>query len=194
MNTALLDNSLIESPAPLGGWDSTPAWLNRVMLEMFGGPPHNACRESALPLEANWIGPQFINIPTGEPIEVWAAKAADQAARGVEIVLLARCDTGTKGFARIWNQSDAVCFLRGRLRLGGKHRDAPYPSLLAYYGRRAQRFIQHCAALGVCLEIPIVTAAGRGGAPPPPPTRRRAINPLVALWRWIKPANPPRGK
>jgi DNA N-6-adenine-methyltransferase (Dam) len=84
-------------------------------------------------LEALWTGERvFCNPPYGPAISAWLSKSAEAA---VAVYLLpARTDT-------IWfhqsvlTKAREVRFLQGRLRFNGNKGRAPFPSLLAIFGR-----------------------------------------------------------
>lgn len=105
-------------------------------------------------LELPWKtdGLVFVNPPYGRGIEAWVSKCRQsewQSALGVVALLPARPDT------RWWQDncappvSNAVCFLRGRLRFLEAPAPAPFPSALVYWGYRGKAFLEAVQGLGV---------------------------------------------
>lgn len=94
-------------------------------------------------LAQDWGGERvFCNPPYGRQVGKWAEKAFVESRKpGTLVVLLVASRTDTSWFHDyIWGHADEVRFLKGRLRFesGGVPGDAaPFPSLVAVYGRDA---------------------------------------------------------
>lgn len=90
----------------------------------------------------------FVNPPYGRALGAWTRKAFFEAAHfGTEIVLLVPARTDTKWFQPLW-QADALCFWEGRIKFLGADGHAPFPSVLAYWGPRADTFQHFFSAKG----------------------------------------------
>jgi hypothetical protein len=104
------------------------------------------------------LGLVYANPPYGKTIKQWAAKIADEAARGVEIVALLPSRTDTTWFQNhVSTRADAICFWRGRLRFidaDGKpaKSGATFPCMAAYFGPRADRFRAIFAVHGFIVD------------------------------------------
>lgn len=92
-----------------------------------------------LPWTSN--GLVYCNPPYGREVKKWVQKASVEAARGAEIIMLlpARPDTS---WCQKWvfGTADSVLFWSGRLTFKGAPHPAPFPSMLAYWGKRKSSF------------------------------------------------------
>lgn len=96
-------------------------------------------------LDIDWTddmgdGLAYVNPPYGREIGRWVQRCAlfgTTYAREVVALLPARPDT--KWFTDAWT-ANALCFWRGRLRFLGAPSSAPFPSVVAYWGRHKYRF------------------------------------------------------
>jgi hypothetical protein len=111
---------------------AVPDGLNQVWPELASG------------------GLPYVNPPYGRDIGRWLARCWYVGQLGGEVIALlpARTDTAW------WNRfvappaSQAVCFWAGRLTFVGAPSPAPFPSAVAYYGRRANRFADVFETMG----------------------------------------------
>lgn len=128
----------------------------------------------------------YVN-PPYDDLESWAAKMAEEAELGAEIIACIPARTETVAFQKhILATCQAVCFWRGRLKFGagpaagsrqvsmfgerGRHcavqatgdNTAPFPSCLPYWGPRAERFAEVFASVGRVL-MPKQGALALGG-------------------------------
>jgi hypothetical protein len=87
-------------------------------------------------LEASWDygGTAWANPPYGRSIGKWITKALDEASKGNPSVVLVPSRTDTKWFQDMW-RADALIFIKGRLKFQGATSSAPFPSVLAVFGR-----------------------------------------------------------
>lgn len=83
----------------------------------------------------DWGSYWYCNPPYGRTLGKWADHIAQQTREGI-VLVPARTDT--KWFHTLWEWSDLVCFIKGRLRFKGATAGAPFPSAVIYHGR-AQR-------------------------------------------------------
>ena len=104
-------------------------------------------------LESDWNedsagGLIYANPPFGaSKITPWITKAANEASRGAEIILMSPASVDTKWFRPLW-KADALCFVAGRLTFLGAPASATFPVSLAYWGNRRFRFASVFEALG----------------------------------------------
>jgi hypothetical protein len=87
--------------------------------------------------------------PEYADMDAWAAKISEEGMRGCEVISLTPARTDTKWFRRMVT-ADAMCFWRGRLKFVGATHAAPFPSLVCYWGPKADRFREVFSAHGWC--------------------------------------------
>lgn len=91
-------------------------------------------------LTQEWVGNVWLNPPYGREIGKWMRKASEYRGGGVVVCLVpARTDT------RWWHDwvvghASEVRFIRGRLKFGGSHAGAPFPSAIVVYDKRPSRY------------------------------------------------------
>lgn len=90
----------------------------------------------------------YVNPPYGRGIERWLARCADAGAAGAELIALVPARTDAKWWQSHVTTADVVCFWRGRLRFVGAPSSAPFPSALAYWGPRVEKFAHVFEAYG----------------------------------------------
>lgn len=100
-------------------------------------------------LSHSWLsdapGLVYFNPPYGREIGDWTEKAAQAARDGAEEIGLLPARTDLAWFQEhILQVASAILFWRGRIKFLGAINSAPFPSILAYFGRRPRTFRQ-CA-------------------------------------------------
>jgi site-specific DNA-methyltransferase (adenine-specific) len=151
-------------------WQTPPDLLERV--RRIGPIGHDPCSSDANPVGACcWTAPPgdglatnwrstcgateltYVNPPYSQAA-AWAAKVAEEAALGCEIVTLCAARPDTRWFARlVWDTAQAVCFIKGRLRFVGAPAPAPFPSAVTYHGPRPWRFEEAFADAGKVIRL-----------------------------------------
>ena len=103
-------------------------------------------------LERPWRGRVYMNPPYGRAIQAWVKKLVEEYESGnvTEAVALLPARTDTRWFQLL--RGRPVCLVRGRLRFSGCPNPAPFPSALAYFGRRPDAFRQAFGDLGDTWE------------------------------------------
>lgn len=102
-----------------------------------------------------WHGIIFVNPPYGRHQIHWIKRCVDVLYRNPDnqIFLLVPARTDTKNFQDwIYPGADKICFIKGRLKflLNGQEQDpAPFPSLIAYFGKRKNKFTRVFNELGI---------------------------------------------
>ena len=88
-------------------------------------------------LKQTWKGRCWLNPPYGREIIHWVEKAYMESLNGCFIVALLPARTDTRWFHHfIYNKSNVtVHFLKGRLKFGNALYPAPFPSMLAIFGK-----------------------------------------------------------
>jgi hypothetical protein len=96
-------------------------------------PPENG-------LEVEWEGKVFVN-PPYDDLAPWCDLSASCAYSGAgEVLLLIPSRTDTNAWQEYVSEADAILFWDGRLKFGESKTSAPFPSALAYFGSRVDRF------------------------------------------------------
>jgi len=105
-------------------------------------------------LNQEWgSGLVFVNPPYGRAIRDWAGKCRDQWLEyETEIVALLPARPDTKWFHESVFPEAHLCWWRGRIRFVGATNSAPFPSVVAYWGRSPQRFRNAFAGCGFVWE------------------------------------------
>ena len=105
-------------------------------------------RDDGLIRDWSGYGLVFVN-PPYDDLKRWCEKIASEGDKGTEIIALLPARTDTRAFQDYISKATCMCFWRGRLRFVGAKASAPFPSLIAYYGERYDRFYQIFKARGV---------------------------------------------
>ena len=111
----------------------------------------------------------YVNPPYGRQLSKWVGKVVSESLRrpvtgrryGTEIIMLipARPDTANWQHG-VFESSDAVCFIKGRLQFRGAENSAPFPSALVYFGDREKDFVSHFSCLGQTFTLEPGTMRG----------------------------------
>lgn len=102
-----------------------------------------------------WPGRVYMNPPYGKTIGLWVSYLVDRVRIGqtTAAIALLPVRTESRWFVPIWS-APACCFVRGRLHFHGPaatESDAPFASVLAYWGPDPARFAQVFKPLGHVL-------------------------------------------
>lgn len=81
----------------------------------------------------NWCDRNWMNPPYGKEIGAWCSKADSEAKKGKLTVGLLPARTDTKWFQDFCKKWHCV-FLRGRLKFVGGCSNAPFPSVVVFFG------------------------------------------------------------
>lgn len=146
MNAALLSSEKMD-------WETPDSFL--ALVRTVGPIGVDPCTTAANPVGASWFftpehdglkqdwrgdGLVYVNPPYGRALIDWARKMRDESERGAEIIALVPARTDTRWFQQYVAQADLLCFWRGRLTFKGAPAPAPFPSLVAYWGRKLELF------------------------------------------------------
>jgi phage N-6-adenine-methyltransferase len=151
VSKVLFTSATDEWPTPQSLFDSLDR-LFHFSLDPCATPENAKCKKYFTKeidgLKQDWRGlVVFCNPPYGREVGKWTRKAYEASQAGALVVLLIPARTDTAWF-HTWVQYKAeVHFLRGRLTFGDAEHSAPFPSLIAIYGRRDNRRLmtcQHC--------------------------------------------------
>ena len=98
-------------------------------------------------------GLTYVNPEYGKALKPWVAKIVHEAKQGLEIVALVPSRTDTKWFYEVFWSANALCFWKGRIKFLGAPTSAPFPSLVAYWGKRASEFERCFEEKGNCIVL-----------------------------------------
>jgi site-specific DNA-methyltransferase (adenine-specific) len=94
-------------------------------------------------------GITFVNPPYGRALPVWVNKIVDEANLGVEVILLCPARPDTKWWNMLWDNANAYCFWRGRIKFVGEEQGAGFPSALIYWGMKTKKFCRVFSPVGI---------------------------------------------
>lgn len=163
----MLNDSLLSSVKH--DWCTPPLVLDRVRrvgpiaLDPCTSPANPCGAEASYSLHGlslPWWGLAFVNPPYGRELVKWADKVVEEAARGIEIIMLVPSRTDTRWWGHAFEAAQACALWRGRITFVGAPSAAPFPSCLFYFGARRRRF--SLAFKDVCR----IVSAGRGAVKP----------------------------
>lgn len=143
-------------------WYTPPEVIERT-VRLLGSIDLDPCSEGADPpnvpaaqhfteaddgLSREWCGRVYMNPPYGRVIGEWVQKLVDEyrAGRVHEGIALVPARTDTRWFRLLGDST--LCFVRGRLRFSSHMGSAPFPSTVAYLGRRPGAFAKAFSDLG----------------------------------------------
>ena len=88
-------------------------------------------------LAHSWAGERcYMNPPYGREIGPWVEKARREAERGALVVGLLPARTDTAWFhEHVYRAATEIRFLKGRLKFEGAAASAPFPSMIAVWGK-----------------------------------------------------------
>lgn len=88
-------------------------------------------------LAHSWVGERcYMNPPYGREIGLWVEKARREAERGALVVGLLPARTDTAWFhEHVCRAATEIRFLKGRLKFEGAAASAPFPSMIAAWGK-----------------------------------------------------------
>ena len=158
VNAGLLSSETPEWYTPQSILDRVVTALGAIDLDPCSNPdPHNVPAQRHFTIEDDglsreWFGRVYMNPPYGDAISAWTAKLRDElmAGRATEAIALVpgRIDTSW------WDELTATwpcvmaCFIRGRLRFSRSENSAPFPSVVLYFGRDSDAFVEAFKEIG----------------------------------------------
>lgn len=105
--------------------------------DLFFGPDRDSLGLDWLAeAQALRVPPVFwLNPPYGRGIDRWVRRCYEVGAAGGVVVALVPARTDARWFQWLW-AADSLCFIRGRIRFVGAASSAPFPNVIAVFGRR----------------------------------------------------------
>lgn len=105
-------------------------------------------------LKKEWIGRVYLNPPYGRGMELWLEKLKNHG-NGIALIF-ARTETKCF-FEHIWNDADALLFVKGRIKfyhISGKQAGTPNaPSVFIAYGKKNAEILQNSGIEGRFLKL-----------------------------------------
>lgn len=106
-------------------------------------------------LKQDWLDVCWCNPPYGRMQKDWIIKAKDEVVKNNSTVVMlipAKPDT------KIWHDvifedSSAVCFIKGRLRFGNSKENAPFPSAIVIFGCVSASQVESLESFGFVLKM-----------------------------------------
>ena len=83
-------------------------------------------------LSQTWTGICWMNPPYGRGIGLWVAKAYRESLAGATVVCLVPSRTDTRWWHNFVMKGE-IRFVKGRLKFGGHHWNAPFPSAIVVF-------------------------------------------------------------
>lgn len=104
-----------------------------------------------------WAERVYMNPPYGRALPAWVDKLLTELALGrcTEAITLTPARTDTQWFQGLW-QAAAICFMYRRVHFLGRantRNDSTFPTALAYFGPRPERFSTVFKPLGFVLPM-----------------------------------------
>lgn len=84
-------------------------------------------------LEKSWAGNRVFCNPPYSKIKKWVEKCAEEARKGVTVVMLIPARTDTTWFHEYIYKKAEIRFIKGRLRFGNSKNSAPFPSMIVIW-------------------------------------------------------------
>jgi phage N-6-adenine-methyltransferase len=149
-------------------WETPESFLNLVR-EFAGGQialdpstnDRNPCQalkfftevEDGLAQDWEVDGLIYSNCPYGRALARWSKKFAEEGEKGRELIVLVPARPDTRWFQNNFaTKATALLFWRGRFKFVGAPTSAPFPSLIAYWGKNVERFRQVFGQYGWLVE------------------------------------------
>ncbi len=109
-------------------------------IKRYTGPPHADGLAEPWAIAKGRPTTVYVNPPYGESCGRWTERCVESWRAGCEVVLLVPSRTDLPWWHRDVATATAVGFWRGRIKFHGASSGAPFPSAVAYWGERGQRF------------------------------------------------------
>lgn len=137
MNTDIMFSSKTDM------WETPQDFFNKLNeefhfnLDVCALPENAKCTAYFTPemdgLIQPWYGRCWCNPPYGRQIGRWVQKAHQSAKNGATVVMLIPARTDTAWFHDYILENAEIRFIRGRLKFGGSHNSAPFPSMVVIF-------------------------------------------------------------
>ena len=106
----------------------TPYWLMSHFDNHFDPCPPNPLANGLL---REWSTPAFVNPPYSKP-NVWVDKSIEQHKKGVEVVMLLRCDPSTRWYKKLIEYGCHISYFNERLRFSESKNSPNFASMLVF--------------------------------------------------------------
>lgn len=129
-------------------WETPAALFERLNLkyhfelDVAASPENAKCgrfyTEQDNGLLLPWSAVNWCNPPYGKEILNWCRKADEEAGKGNITVMLIPARTDARWFHEYCNKYH-IEFIRGRIKFVGAKYNAPFPSMLVYFGIKGRK-------------------------------------------------------
>ena len=113
----------------------TPRWLMRHFIDHYDPCPSNFKEDyfHKSGLEKNWRKSRasYVNPPYSQP-KLWVDKAIEQQNKGVDVVMLLRCDPSTKWYKKLVEADAHFCYFNERLKFSESKGSPNFASMLVF--------------------------------------------------------------
>ncbi len=79
----------------------------------------------------NWRTPAFVNPPYSSP-NLWVDKAIQEQNKGVDVVMLVRCDPSTKWYKKLIEAGSHIAYFNERLKFSESKGSPNFASMLVF--------------------------------------------------------------
>jgi len=131
-----------------GEWETPQDFYNKLNwrfgpfnLDPCASPHNTKCdnfyTEPEDGLSKSWQGHTvFVNPPYGRGIEAWIKKGYEESQDpNTKVVMLIPARTDTRYWHNYVMKAEMVYFIKGRLKFGGCHNSAPFPSAVVVFNK-----------------------------------------------------------
>lgn len=137
----------------MGGFDCDPASNDDAQQTVQASVYYTRERSG---LGAPWLGRIWLNPPYSSKLLTAFIRAFFReylSGRVLQACILINNNTDTAGCQALLRTADSVCFVKGRLRFGGRSAGQPLQGqIVFYYGNERARFLDAFRSIGVCME------------------------------------------
>jgi ribosomal protein L35AE/L33A len=137
----------------MGGIDCDPASNDEAQKTVQASVYYTKERSG---LGAPWCGRVWLNPPYSSKLLGAFIRAFFReylGGRAHQACILINNNTDTAGCQSLLRTADAVCFVKGRLRFGGRSAGQPLQGqIVFYFGDQRARFLDAFRGIGVCME------------------------------------------
>lgn len=106
----------------------TPYWLMTHFDTHYDPCPSSPSDDG---LQRDWNTPAFVNPPYSKPV-LWVDKAIEEHKKGVDVVLLLRCDPSTRWYKRIVEYGCHIAYFNERLKFSESKGSPNFASMLVF--------------------------------------------------------------
>lgn len=108
----------------------TPSWLMDHFRKHFDPCPIK--NSNPIGLTENWKDPTYVNPPYSKPLK-WVEKAILESNKGVNVILLLRCDPSTKWYRLLIENKAHISYFNERIKFKGyENKSSNFATMLVF--------------------------------------------------------------